>query len=235
MLAETERFVWLAGDTLYTGSRSKWKLWLNKIASSVDQQAKPWMLSHTRSCTCRMLEVTHTSPTSPSPQMDRSQSMNADYKTATGPFHFCLDKAAVLNGSPHSAFTLDQTASIWRNKAYSYGFFSHPALTKSSVSSSASNEETIETTEKTIRPPAIKRQKKKEYNMLGWQIFCGSGTKMILTLESLASQRDLRFADHIVPWCRLDWWTEIFISKRGRSVNTAGDRQWKPRHIIRPN
>ena len=133
MLAETERFVWLAGDTLYTGSRSKWKLWLNKIASSVDQQAKPWMLSHTRSCTCRMLEVTHTSPTSPSPQMDRSQSMSADYKTATGPFHFCLDKAAVLNGSPRSAFTLDQTASIWRNKAYScclfcfvFVFLAHP-------------------------------------------------------------------------------------------------------------
>ena len=39
MLAETERFVWLAGDNLYTGSRSKWKLRLNKIASGVDQQA----------------------------------------------------------------------------------------------------------------------------------------------------------------------------------------------------
>jgi len=40
-VAETEHFVSLAGDhTLYPGSRSKWKLWLNKITSGVDQQAK---------------------------------------------------------------------------------------------------------------------------------------------------------------------------------------------------
>ena len=37
----TAKTVLLAGDTLYTGSRSKWKLRLNKIASGVDQQAKP--------------------------------------------------------------------------------------------------------------------------------------------------------------------------------------------------
>ena len=38
--AETESFVQFAGDTLYFWSRNKWKLWLNKITSGVDQQAK---------------------------------------------------------------------------------------------------------------------------------------------------------------------------------------------------
>ena len=116
-------FVWLVGDTLYNGSRSKWNLWLNKIASSVDQQAKPWTLSHTRSCTCRMLEVP---PPPPPPQMDRSQNMSADY-WATGPFHFGLGKAAVLNDFPCSTFIVDQTLSIWCNEAYSCLFsFSCP-------------------------------------------------------------------------------------------------------------
>ena len=185
MLAETERFVWLAGDTLYTGSRSKWKLWLNKIASSVDQQAKPWMLSHTRSCTCRMLEVTHTSPTSPSPQMDRSKSMSADYKTATGPFHFCLDKAAVLNGSPRSAFTLDQTASIWRNKAYSCCLFcfcfSRPPRPNNLYHRPLQKIKPLKQLRKWSQPPVIRSPT----TTLGWQIFRGTGMKTTLTLESL--------------------------------------------------
>ena len=42
--------------------------------------------------------------------------------------------------------------------------FSGPAPTESPVSSYASNEETLETAEKTIKPPAIKRQKIKEDN-----------------------------------------------------------------------
>ena len=55
--------------------------------------------------------------------MARSPSMSADYKIATGPFHFCLDKAAVLNDFTRSAFVLDRTASIWRKEAYSCCLF----------------------------------------------------------------------------------------------------------------
>jgi len=43
VLAETERFVWLARDhTLYPYSWSKWKLLLNKITAGDVQQAKQW-------------------------------------------------------------------------------------------------------------------------------------------------------------------------------------------------
>ena len=42
-------------------------------------------------------------------------------------------------------------------------FFSHPAPTKSSLSSSASDEQTLEMAEKTIRPTAFKQEKIKEY------------------------------------------------------------------------
>ena len=116
--------MWLA-ETV--GSKSKWNLWINKIASGVDQHEKPWTLSHTRSRTCRILEVTPpTHPPTPLPplQMDRYQSRSADYKIATRPFHFCLDEAAAPNDFPHSAFVLDRTTSIWRNEAYSCFFFS---------------------------------------------------------------------------------------------------------------
>ena len=114
--------MWLAGGTQFTGSRSKWKLRLNKITSGVDQQAKPWMLSHTRSRTCHVLEVTPPHPSCP-PQMDRSQNMSTDYKIATRSFHFGLGKAAVLNDFPCSAFIVDQTLSIWCNEAYSCCLF----------------------------------------------------------------------------------------------------------------
>ena len=77
--------------------------------------------------------------------------MSADYKIATGLFYFCLDKAAVLNDFPCSAFILDRTASVWYNEAYSlFCFLAHLNQIMSCVSSSASNEETIETAEKTI-------------------------------------------------------------------------------------
>ena len=70
-----------------------------------------------------------------------------------------MDKAAVLNFFPRSTFILDQTVSVWRNEAYSYCclfyfvlvLFFLPTPTKLCVSSSASNEETIETAEKTIK------------------------------------------------------------------------------------
>ena len=82
--------------------------------------------------------------------MDRSQSLSADYKLVTRQFHFCLDKAAVLNDFPCSPFILDQTASIWCNEAYSCCLFFSPTPTKSYVLLSSSNEETVETAEKTI-------------------------------------------------------------------------------------
>ena len=82
----SECFVWLAGDTLYPGSRSKWKLQLNKITSSVDQLASKAMKAHchTKSCTHHILEMNPCPPPPPpptpkhQPQMDRSQSMSAD-------------------------------------------------------------------------------------------------------------------------------------------------------------
>jgi len=36
-------------------------------------------------------------------------------------------------------------------------------------------------------------------------IFRGTGMKIMLTLEGLASQYDLRFADCVVPGRRLEW------------------------------
>ena len=73
VLAETERFVWLARDhTLYPGSWSKWN-WkppLNKITSSVVQQTK------------RVNTKTFTASTPPPPlQMERSQLLTARYQT----------------------------------------------------------------------------------------------------------------------------------------------------------
>ena len=91
-----------------------------------------------------MLEVT-TPP--PPPPMERSQNMSADY-WATGPFHFGLGKAAVLNDFPCSTFIVDQTLSIWCNEAYSCFIFL--AQLNQIVSSSTSIKETIETAEKTI-------------------------------------------------------------------------------------
>ena len=82
--------------------------------------------------------------------------MSADYKIATGPFHFCLDKAAVWEGFPRSAFVLDRTASTWRKEAYSCCLFcicfSRPPQPNRvyRTKSSASNEETIDTADKTI-------------------------------------------------------------------------------------
>ena len=63
----------------------------------------------------------------------------------------------MLSDFPRPAFILDRTASVWRNEAYSCLFrfvlflFLSPTPTTSCVSSSASNEETIATAEKTIK------------------------------------------------------------------------------------
>ena len=89
----------------------------------------------------------------PPPPMERSQSLSADYKVATGPFHFCLDKAAVLNDFPRPAFVLDRTVSIWRKEASSFCVcvFRPPRPNRVyRTKSSASDEEIIDTAEKTI-------------------------------------------------------------------------------------
>ena len=59
-------------------------------------------------------------------------------------------------------------------------------------------------TEKTIRPPAIKQQKKKEYNNTWMTDFSWFWHKDDIDTGKLASQHDLRFVDHVVPWCRLE-------------------------------
>ena len=89
--------------------------------------------------------------------------MSADYKIATGPFLFCLDKAGVLNDFPRSAFILDRTASVWRNEAFSFLFCSVFILlfsttqTKSCVSASAQKKlkKVIVTAEKTIKTTKV--------------------------------------------------------------------------------
>ena len=98
--------------------------WSASKTMNAQSHQKPYM-SHARGDT-----PTTPQPSCP-PQMDRSQSMSADNKIATGLFHFYLDKAAVLNDFPHSAVILDWTASIWRSEAYScclfcFVFLTHP-------------------------------------------------------------------------------------------------------------
>ena len=83
--------------------------------------------------------------------------------------------------------------------------FSFASLTESSVSSSASNEETLETAEKTVKPPAIKRQETNNPWMTDFVWYTHAGMETVLTLESLASQCDLRFAERVVPGWRLKW------------------------------
>ena len=65
-----------------------------------------------------------------------------DYKITTGPFLFCLNKAAVLNDFSRSDFILDRTRSIQL-----IVLFLSPTRTKSTTS----NEESIETAEKTTK------------------------------------------------------------------------------------
>ena len=72
--------------------------------------------------------------------------MSADCKIATRPFHFCLDKAAVLRFRSRSNCALNMA-----QRSIESGvcvFSSMP--TRSPVSSSASKEETVETAEKTF-------------------------------------------------------------------------------------
>ena len=67
---------------------------------------------------------------------------------------------------PRSSFILDRTASVLRKEAYScllcfvLVLLLSPAPTKSCVLSSASNEETIETAEKTIKITSIANEAK---------------------------------------------------------------------------
>ena len=59
------------------------------------------------------------------------------------------------------------------------------------------------------------RKKIKEYNnMLVWSIIRGTDMKMRLTLQSLASQRDLHFADCVGTGYSLEWQREIYFKKR---------------------
>ena len=117
----------------------------------------------------------------------------------TGLFHFCLDKSAVL-----SFFLLHFH---YRSNCINMAQRSIVIL----FSPNASNKETIKTAEKTIKPPAIKWQKKTSTTMVGWQIFWGTGMKTMLTLESPATQCDFRFADRVVPH-------KIYFKKRKKWV-----------------
>ena len=112
-------FVWLAGESV-PWVQKKWKLWLNKIASSIDQMnvtvtpdARLVMLEHT-------IEVkTYSAST---PQMYRSCGMCADCEI---PDHSILVwiNQLLLYDFCYSTFILNLTASIWHNEAYS-PFFS---------------------------------------------------------------------------------------------------------------
>ena len=127
---------------------------------------------HTRCRKCHMLEEKYKyklslpapSPSHPPPCLKWTSPKHECWLQDTGPFHFCLDKSVLVYDFPHSTFILDLTASIWHYEAYSHFFSSCPVPTESSVSLSASNEETLETAEKTIKPTAIKQQKRKEYD-----------------------------------------------------------------------
>ena len=102
--------------------------WVRKQVKALAKQDCFWCSSASKTMNTQshqnlrsMLEVDPPPPPPsclPPSQMGRSQSMSADYKIVTGSFHFCLDKAAVGNDFPCSAFILDQIASIWCKEAY---------------------------------------------------------------------------------------------------------------------
>ena len=54
--------------------------------------------------------------------------------------------------------------------------------------------------------------------MFSQWIFCGTGMKTMLTLESLASQRDLYFCRLCCAWVETGVVNRNFILNRGRSV-----------------
>ena len=168
--------LWLNKTTSSVDQQAK--LWLNKTTSSVDQQTKQWTLSHTR-CPIYMSHARTRSklPPPPHPSWNGQVPKYECWLQNTGLFHFCLDKAGVLNCFSPSTFTLDLTASVWHNKAYSHltasvwhnkayshltasvwhnKAYSHlllfflPTPSKLSVLSSTSNEETIEMAKKNI-------------------------------------------------------------------------------------
>ena len=155
-------------------------------------------------------------------QMERSQSMNADHWAAdcklTRPFHFWLDESAELYNFSHSALNLP--ASIRCNEAYSFfvvvAFWGGAGLGGGGRVSPNTNriiciiihfkQRNHWKTDKTIKPPAeLLSDRRERSTTLWWQIFCGTDMKRTMTLEGLAAQRDLRFADRVVPRWRLDW------------------------------
>ena len=106
--------------------------------------------------------------------------MSADYKIASGPFLFGLDKAAVLNDFSHSAFILDRTASVWRNEAYRCCCFVFSScffvlvlfLSSTRTKSTTSNEESIETAEKTIKTTSYIANEAKLATEVSWITVC---------------------------------------------------------------
>ena len=148
-----------------------------------------------------MLEVPPTPPPPPTrhppppPQMDRSQSMSANYKIATGQFLFCLDKAAVLNDFPRSAFILDRTASVRRNKAYSclfcscFVFLAHTdQIVCIIVRSKDKTKNPTETAEKTIKTTSYIANEAKISNKMSLITVCKG--------ESSCRLQDRLFCQH---------------------------------------
>ena len=205
--------MWLAR---YALSRSKWKLQL-KIAFWC------WLASktknthcHTRRCMRHKLEAkfiqtftTSAPPHPPIPLKWMSQSMSADCEITNcsiSVWNWINQLSCAIFSSFHFPSTYRFNCISMAQRSIQSYFFSRPMLTRFSVSSSTSNEETLELemAEKTMKPPDV------------WQIFCSTGMKMTFTLKSLASQHYLRFAGCVVPGWRLVWGTEIYMTKRGQ-------------------
>ena len=73
------------------------------------------------------------------------------------------------------------------------------------------------------------RRERSPTTMLGWQIFRCTG----MTLESLVSQCDLCFADHVVPGWRLEWGTENLFLKEEEVGNIQGGSENSSGHFKR--
>ena len=85
------------------------------------------------------------------------------------------------------------------------------------MSSSASNEVTLEMAERTTKPPAIISIKwQKGIQQCLDDRFSVTQAWKWWHRENLASQLDLHFADHVAPGWSLEWW------KRGRSGTCRG-------------
>ena len=164
--------VWLARDTLYPGSRSKWKLLLNKIASSVDLQAKQWTLTVTPDTLCIICQ-------------------KQIYKLSR-PAHLLPVQINWLCSTtfPRSTFILALIASVWHNKVDSHFLLAqrwpnclcHVHLKRKAWSSCENHQ------------PA--KEDNGVQQCLG-NIFHGTCMKMMLILKSLTSKHDLHSADYL--------------------------------------